>query len=243
MIEQIVETFRAKLANRRVDVNIPAGRSVKIHPNDDAEPAVKTEGGIGLAFYIEYRAADGELSKRRISCKRFEPATNTVLAYCYERRAARRFRVDRILLIVVPETGEVLDREGWLDQLGGEGLHRRDERLTRLLTVLVFLMRCDRHEHPAEAEVIERAVTSFALRFDGDDAMIEGGVALAKQLAPDADDVAMAIRWIDKREERGRLARLVLPFIDQVIVADGAIASEEAYFGGLLKDAFRGMSA
>lgn len=242
MFDTVIERFRAKFGARRIVPVVPGGRAIQLPADDDAELASEASGdrGMAYAYFITYRSAAGEISNRRIAPRRYEPATQTVLAWCFERQSPRRFRIDRIETVVDVGTGEVIETEGWIGLLRG-GVAQHDERLRRIVTILVYLMRCDREVHPMEVEVIDAAAASFALRFDGTDELVGAARTLARGLVPDGEDVARAIQWIHRHDDRARIARLMLPFIDQVIMADGRIASEEAYCGGLLKDGFAAM--
>lgn len=241
MIERILGVLQSKLTGRRVEPAArPDQKSVVAANEPDELSSDRTAGDVGvipLALFIEYLDASGKASQRRIACKCYEPATETLLAHCFERRARRRFKMARIRSAVCVATGEVYDVSTLGAGLLAGGLGVRDERLDRILTVLVFMMRCDRQVHPREVEVIEDACGRFALRFDGDDSVVARGIEMAAQIAPDGDDLVKSIEWISKREDGPQLVRLLVPLVDQVIMADGKIASEEAYFGGLVKDA------
>jgi len=60
------------------------------------EPTPGHEGG--LTFAIEYRAADGNFSRRRITV--IKANDNYISAWCHERKAFRTFRTDRIVCII-----------------------------------------------------------------------------------------------------------------------------------------------
>jgi len=230
-----------KLKGRRVVPPVPPGR-VAMVPRDDAVEHGESSGpGMARALFIEYRDAKGQVSNRRIACKRFEPATDTVLAWCFERKAYRRFKLAGILTAACPETGEVYPLPMALAMLRGEAPARHDERLVCFVTLLVFIMDCDREAHALEMEAIDDAVAIYALRFDGDDAMIAEGRELAETLAPDSDDFVEALEWMARQPDRERLARLIDRQVENVIVADQRIASEEAYFGGILRAALQAM--
>lgn len=242
-VEELLDRLLLKLSGRRVVPPSPQGSAPSV-PSDDATEAAESSGeGVPLALFIEYRDSKGQVSHRRIACKRYEPANATLLAYCFERRAYRRFRVDRIVTCACPRTGEIFALAEVVSGLAAGGLPFRDDRLGRVLTVLIFLMQCDREEHPIEREVIEDAAGTFALRFDGDDEMVAEGLRVANRMAPDAEDFVGSLRWIAARPERAKLARLVKQYAERVIVADGRITSEEAYFGGVLGDALQRMMA
>lgn len=57
----------------------------------------------GLTFMIEYAAADGEISRRRImlrSISQRDDGRIYLQAYCLERRAIRAFRLDRVIRVI-----------------------------------------------------------------------------------------------------------------------------------------------
>lgn len=242
-LEALLSKMAGKLAGRRVVPPLPQGRSARIADDDRSEdlPADQAGGENSTALFIHYKDSKGQVSQRRIVCKAYEDDNGCIRAFCLERRAPRRFRVDRIIEAASIDTGEVYETSVLLALLR-HGVIVTDERLRRVMTILTFLMRCDEETHPLEIEVIEQAATSFALRFDGSEETIAEGVRYARSLAPDADDFIRAIRWIAKRADSAQLVRLIAPMAERVIVADGRIKSEEAYFGGLLKDALAEIS-
>lgn len=237
MIDQKLEDLLRKAGSRRVNVPLPKGRLSSLPEADEVLPAdIGEVEAIPLGLFIVYVDSKGARSERRIACRRYEPASGTIFAWCFERQTVRRFKVQQIEDIVCAATGEVFDRAQLIEGLQASGLRSRDERLARLLTVLVFLMRCDREVHPLEVEVIEAAATAFALRFDGDDSVVEEGMRFARRLAPDGEDLVRSLRWLAARPERQVLARMLGPLAERIIVADGRITSDEAWFGGIVSD-------
>lgn len=238
-----LEWLRTKLGHRRVVPPLPNGAAARLPAEDDIESDL--EGGaesVPLALYIAYIDAKGQPSERRIVCKKFDITNRSILAFCLERRAYRRFKVDRITACICSRTGEILEINDLFDRATA-GIDGQYERLAHFLSVLIFLMQCDREAHPLEMEVIGEAANSYALRFDGDDSTVAFGCQLAARLAPDTDDMIRSLEWINRRPDRVALARTLNPFVERVIVADGRITSEEALFGGYVRDALRQITA
>ncbi|BEV02227.1 hypothetical protein [Novosphingobium olei] len=199
-------------------------------------PPINEFAGAPLGLFIVYRDSSGKVSQRRITCKRFEPERGNLHAVCHERKALRCFKLSRIEECVIASTGEVVEAASIISYLP-EGGPIRDRRLAQILTLLVFIMKCDGRAHPSERDEIESAAGSYALRFDRDEAIVAQAVRTAAMLAPDFEDAVAALRFMEQDEAGARLARLVRPFVDRVIAADGVVASQEAYFGGVIGDA------
>lgn len=249
MIETILVTLKSKFGGRQVEPRVPTGRSAVVASEDEMDlvapvgaPPEGIEPPAPLAVFIEYRDSKGSVSQRRIKCKSFDAGRGTLDAYCFERRAARRFRIDRIATVIDVESGEVLEIATFLEGLGAGGVALKDERLARILTIMVFMMRCDREVHPMEREVIEDVAASFALRFDGDDATVNAALNAAFRLAPDHNDLINALQWIGRHKDGLKMIRLLAPQIERIVVADGKITSEEAHYGGLVLDAMKQIS-
>jgi uncharacterized tellurite resistance protein B-like protein len=239
VVDRLSEKLRGiygAVAGKRVVPSVPPGRTAKL-AGDEARVAAPRPGApSAFSFFIHYRSDEGEHSFRRIVCRRVDLWPSPCIgAYCLERKAFRRFRLDRIEEAVALETGEVLDVGALIDDLRRRGLPVSDPRLARTLKVLSFLMRCDSEDHPLERTAIENAVTSFALRFDGDDDMVREGVSLAGSLAPDARDFTRALGWVARSGGRD-VARFLLSHAAAVIDADGRHTEEEVRYGAEVGD-------
>lgn len=242
MLGEMLTGLRNRFGSRQVDVLQPAGHfAIVLEEVIEEQPEDAVPLALPLALFIEYQDAKGATSRRRIACKSYDVARDTIKAYCFERKSPRAFKVDRIREAVAVDTGEVLPLELVVQQLRGSALPVHDERLARVLTVLVFLMRCDGHVHGLEREVIEDAATAFAMRFDGNDETVERALVASLRTAPDVDDLILALQWIAARPECLALVRLLVPLVDRVVTADGQVTSEEAYFGGVVLDALKAM--
>lgn len=75
-------------------------------PASSDVPRVLPEG----QYLMTYRDASGEISEREIRPKRVERRGDHLylVSYCLKARAPRTFRVDRILLLIDSDTGEIL---------------------------------------------------------------------------------------------------------------------------------------
>lgn len=233
-----IARLRGAVAGRRVIPPAPDGCVARVAERDDdasmravACELVDQRGRVsGLGLYIEYSDADGVVTERRVSCRRLEAADAFYLfAWCHERGAPRRFRVDRILQAIDVTTGECYPVASLFARLAEHGLPVVDVRLQKLLIILTFLMRCDGVAHPAEQEVLERAVAGYVLRFGGDDAAYDAAMRLAASLAPDERDFMQAMKVAACQGDAGYLARFILPYMAMMVDADDRHSPEEVY--------------
>lgn len=150
-------------------------------PNSDAEeradptPAERSTIAdlIGATFAIEYVDAAGAFSRRRITLRSIERAYGDLLfhAWCHERQAPRKFYGARMQSVIDLRTGEVhKPPSSFLCQIApiagatndgsaGEPRPRRRELPAAGKigsNVLVFIARCDGHEHEQETQVINK---------------------------------------------------------------------------------------
>lgn len=230
---EMFEGIASLVAGKRVVPPVPPGRAVVIDGEDDPADSDQRDETASLALFIEYRDAKGAVSARRIVCRSYDQGRDIITAWCFEREAMRQFRIDRIATAACTETGEVYDLGALAAMLRAGGLPVRDSGLNLVLRFLTFLMRCDGVHH-SEREALERAITSYALRFDGDDEMVEQALRQARTMAPDERDFLNALYSIGKRPDRARLARFIRQHARAVIDADGVISAEEARFGAEL---------
>lgn len=238
------------LAGKAVQPPVPSGRMVSV-PDDelDDEPdhleahAKSEEVPFPGALFIEYRDSKGQLSQRRIICREYDASTRLLRAVCQERKALRSFRVDRIELACCTVTGEVFEIEEVLTHLLSRGVGALDGRLRRVVLVLVYLMRCDRDVADEELEVLERAITSFALRFAGDDATVADGLRMANLAAPTDKDFLKALQWVSRHPERRKLAAFIRQWAHEMVVADGVLAFEEHVAGRAIDEALQALEA
>jgi hypothetical protein len=209
-------------------------------------PEIETISGVALI--LDYSDAKGRLSQRLVTCTRIEnnAGIEYLRAFCHKREAIRAFRIDRILSVFDPATGECLNPvKGYFDRFStavetdspygwGLGVQRRAD-LVALLNALVFIARCDREFHPFEFSTIEDFVTKFWLRMEirGEPAC-DAIAAYVERLAPDAETFWVAMHRIAKEQ---RLERLLKEGARGVIEADGRQTPEEFFWGSKI-DAF-----
>jgi hypothetical protein len=227
------ESLSALVAGKRVVPPVPQGRAVNLSGEDQPASSLDRDETTSLALFIQYCDAKGVVSSRRIVCRSYDVATDTITAFCFERGALREFKIERVIEAVCTQSGEVYDLTVLTQALKRNGLPVRDGRLNLVLRFLTFLMRCD-GVHPAEEEMLEHAITSYALRFDGDDALVEQALRQARTMAPDDRDFLNALYSIGKRSDRANLAKFIRLQARRVIEADGRISAEEARLGAEL---------
>lgn len=214
------------IRGKRVVPSVPQGHAASVGSEPEQRVSPRRDGSSGLALFIRYEDGSGEISQRRIRCASFDPGHDALNAYCFEREAPRQFRLDRISEAICTETGEVIALARLLESLRARGMPMDDPRLARMLCILVFVMRCD-GVNQREIEALEQAVTSFALRFDGCDEMVEQGNLLSGTLAPDSRDFMRAVNWLHWRKDGAELARFLKMQLRQMIDADGQHSAEE----------------
>lgn len=203
----------------------------------------------GLALVIEYENSKKEKSQRVVTCRQLtvEAKKEYLKAYCHHRKAIRTFRLDRVIDIFDPLTGESLSpvqaffSQYSPDKITKSGLswgmsvaQRAD--LIALLNALVFLARCDREFHPAEHRCLEEALTNFWLRMEiSGDPDFEDILRYCERLSPDGETFWIALsRFREEPVLEGifkRHARLL-------IEADGIIRQEEAYWSFEIEEFF-----
>lgn len=221
------------LKDRRVTPPIPSKRRPYTPRNEEVSLRPTRDHSSGWAGYIVYTDAKGEMSERRIVVKRIEGygRAETVFAWCCERSAYRRFLIGKISELVDVETGEVLDPQAHFNQLANEGaIGTTDKSLADLVTILVFLARCDGEAHPVEMDVIEDAVLTHIQRFGGEPKLAQKTARSARKLAPDADDFLAALMRVQKHPNRSALANIILNAASDVMAADGRMAAEEIHW-------------
>ncbi len=221
----------------------------RVFPDDDGESgfAEACEAGTDLGtisgrnLIIEYEDSKGQLTQRVISCRQMtnQGGTAYLKAFCHHRSAIRTFRLDRILDLFDPITGETLspvqaffaqfatDLETASGLTWGLSVGRKAD-LIALINALVFLARCDKEYHPKEREALERAITAFWLRLELDgDPDCEAILSHADRLSPDSELFWTAVQRISEDE---RLEQIFRRSMQELIVADGVIKPEEHHY-------------
>ncbi|WP_156521719.1 WYL domain-containing protein [Croceicoccus pelagius] len=201
----------------------------------------------GLSLIIEYEDAAGKTSQRVITCRQLQVRADKsyVQAYCHHRRAHRSFRLDRVIEIFDPRTGETLSPVDAFfaqfdpNKVTKSGLSwglsvRQRADLVSLLNALVFLARCDRDFHPAEVESIEATVVKFWLEREiAEDCEIEDILDYAERLAPSGEIFWAALHKFKTDES---LKRIFKTAAMQLIAADDVIQKEETYWAIEIED-------
>lgn len=195
----------------------------------------------GLSLIIEYENAKALRSQRVITCKQFsvEADVRYLKAYCHHRRAIRTFRIDRIIDVFDPISGECLSPvQGFFarytpDKVARSGLSwglsvDRRADLIALLNALVFLARCDREFHAMERACLERALSSFWLRLEiAGDPDFDDILAYSDRLSPDGETFWLAMHRI---KENTIIATIFKRLAQMLIEADGLVRKEEVYW-------------
>lgn len=198
------------------------------------------------AGYVRYIDSKGDLSERRVVCRAIEGygRAETVLGWCCERKAPRRFRVDRMQELVCLETGEVLDPISHFEQLRLFGaLKVQDKALADFGRVLAFMARCDGEMHPLEAASIDGALERYVVRFGGDDRMLEDATRNIRKIAPDGDDFVGSLGRLQRHPDARQIGRLMLDCVGQVTDADGVLQRQEIEWIDVVRDALKVMAA
>lgn len=195
----------------------------------------------GLSLIIEYKDSKGAVTQRVITCKQLQvrASRDYVSAFCHHRHGIRSFRVDRIIEIFDPLTGESLSPvQAFFAQFSPDKVTRsglswnlpvsKRSDLIALLNTLVFLARCDKDFHPAEKQSIEEAVTRFWLRFEiAADCDLDDITSYARRLAPDGEEFWIGMHRMREEPILGGVFRQAARLL---IEADGIIRPEEAYW-------------
>ncbi|MGB3721295.1 MAG: hypothetical protein WA979_00570 [Pacificimonas sp.] len=216
----------------KVTPPVPSGHSPKIPANELIETIsdYSLDDASGWATYIIYKNAKGEISERRISCRKLSGYGNPELvgAICHETSSYRTFRIDRIIDLIDLRTGEVGDPHAHFLSLWTNGVFKtEDKTLSELAKLLVFLARCDGDFHPLEDAAIEDAIARYCIRFGGNDNVIETVMTDCRALAPCEDTFRRSILKLSENQKCDKLARLVLDSMNHVMDADGQQNSDE----------------
>ena len=215
----------------RVTPKAPKARKAKIGKEEFEQVAVPVrDHSSGWAGHISYVDAKGEHSERLIVVKRIEGYghAETIFAWCCTREANRRFLVKGIKELYCAETGEILNPKKHFDLLASEGaIGTTDKSLADLITILVFLARCDGEFHPLEMESIDGAIEQHMIYFGGDRKSSRKAALNARKLAPDNVDVMNAIHRLGTHPQSALLAGIILDAAAHVVAADGVITDAE----------------
>ncbi|ABC63536.1 WYL domain-containing protein [Erythrobacter litoralis] len=210
--------------------------------NEESSDAVDELGSLsGLGLVIEYENSKGEKSQRVITCRQLsvEAEKHYLKAYCHHRKALRTFRLDRVVDIFDPTTGESLSPvQAFFAQYSPDKVTRsglswgmsvgRRADLIAVLNALVFLARCDREFHPSEMSCLEKALTNFWIRLEvPGDPDFDDILAYSRRLSPDGETFWLALH---RFKEDSILESVFRRHAQMLIEADGVIREEEAYW-------------
>jgi hypothetical protein len=237
----------------RLDDDPP--RHARIEPTltaADAEPAPALAPGDAVELdplhaMIEYEAADGDVTRRRVTFNRLRPNRDgdwIAEAWCHERRAPRRFRLDGITAFF-SDDGEVVEPEAWWRAAGvvlpEVGPPRFDARALRDalrpgLSLLVSLARADGRLCEAEIGAIQAWAEAEA--FARDLPMTCEISDRLGELVPAMRPTAEALPGHFARIVQGGDAaiRRLHRAVREVSRADGRIPDSEVAFAAMLED-------
>ena len=222
----------------------PVGRTPSATAIESDHSIGLRDGSSSWSLFISYEDASGQLSERRITCKRIERALGggvTLGAYCHERLAPRAFRIDRIRELVDLSTGEVCDPQEHVDRLLLNGLPIVDRGMATFSKMLVFITLCDGDGHASEWDQVEQSLGTYALRFGGDDDSYEQALKAVRGLSPDARDFTNCMGTLLRTPAtmRRQVARLAIDSCAKIVDADGRHAAEEVHWGSAIGSALK----
>ncbi|SMF70667.1 hypothetical protein [Allosphingosinicella indica] len=232
-------------ADKRVVPPVPPSRrSTRPRSDEAALKDLSRSKASSWSAFIQYTDRTGQESCRRITATKIwrQVGGNLVIgAFCHEAGAYREFRPDRMREMVDCQTGECLDPIATTEGLKRSGLPFTDRGMEALAKILVFMTRCDGHAHPLEYESIDRALTSYALRCDGETEDVELALATSHRLAPDGTDFALALKMVLRSppERRKMVADICGRACGDVVHADGHLHDAELHWGNAVDECLR----
>lgn len=241
-LERLADVVRGKA------VPVPMPDWARITLAEEVEEIIEAKArdqSSSWAGYIRYVDTKGDVSERRIVCRAIEGygRAETVQGWCCERRAPRRFRIDRMQELVCLETGEVLDPLGHFEQLRMFGaLKVTDKSMADFGRVLAFMARCDGEVHPMESQSIETALERYVVRFGGDDRMLETAVTNVRKITPDGDDFIASLGRLEQHPDARQLGRLLLDCVAKVTDADGRLHAREIEWIEVVQETLKAMA-
>ncbi|PTR08903.1 MULTISPECIES: TerB family tellurite resistance protein [unclassified Novosphingobium] len=244
-MDEVLAQVKEATAGRAVPLGLPSWCQPIVLGTEDFIEVQRRGASSSWAGFIQYTDAAGEPSARRIICRSISGygRPETVTAFCYERRAHRTFRIDRIQELVCLETGEVLDPGQHFNQLWLHGaLKVSDKTLTDIGRILVFMARCDGQFHPLESDSIATAMERYIVRFGGDDRTFETACKNINKIAPDSFDFVKALERMRDHPEARSLSRLLLDCVANVTAADGVIDAKEVEWASVVSETLKVMA-
>ncbi len=245
---EILEKFIARgLQKKTEEPRLPPKRTANIHAKgENHEIADDILDDIGTSVFLSYKDEDGKISNRRVSICRVSNSKggNVILScYCYEAKEPRTFRLDRIIEVVDPETGEIIsDHHEILEKFALIARHRLDDpeyATTRALrenrhalNVLVFLGRCDGRLHFSEIDVIFHYLMDVCFEYQIDDEKVRRHI---NRIYPSVDVYLNSVRkvWDQGKDRYSKVVRYACEMID----ADEIVNDDEFKFIQDLKEA------
>jgi len=197
---------------------------------------------VAIAMAIDYVDAEGQESRRRVTVHRVQEQPNDLLlaCYCHERRAPRHFKGSQIRAIFDPDTGQMVDERSAIAEhlsalrslLPGSVAFAGNEPAAAVraaINVLLFLARCDGHEHPEETTVLLDFMDYHAAPPGLDTTAAE---ALLRRLHPDPILFENSLALLERKSPS--MLTMVARSARRLVDADGRIVPEEVEFGRLL---------
>jgi len=171
----------------------------------------------GLVLWLGYADEEEEETERAVRCSRawIRDDRPYLTAWCELRREPRMFRIDRIRVLVDPQTGEILQAMPFFLALG---LAPADPHWLaflaaahRGLVVLAAVATADGHFVSDELEAVYRWADRLADHFqiDLDDKLMDVISRSARLMRPDADAAIEAMHEIVDATERRILVRSI----------------------------------
>lgn len=187
----------------------------------------------GLVLWLVYRDEDDAESERPVRCRRawLRGDRGYLSGYCELRREPRLFRLDRIAMMVDPETGEVFETFAYFEALGVHAAAREWldflAGLRRGVVVLAALGSADGHLVSDEVEAILRWADRLADFYGVDfDRRTHRAVEQTARLArPSPEEAFTALAEI---RERPSESRLILRAARDLVASDDQVTIEEA---------------
>lgn len=249
MLEEVVQSLIRRGEFQPAPPPVPNNIKIEVPSQDDEDEINLSDDRnryeyLGRYLIIQYANAKGENSIRRVIVHHVHcrGETNYLKCYCYERRAPRMFRSDRVIKIFDFSTGEIVDEKDEiitrLELLITESENLSPTRTAILknrlqILILMFLARCDGF-HPAEEDVL-LSYLDYECGPPGVDED-EAREALSN-LYPDEESYLGAVYCLSETnpDELIKVARSARRLID----ADGAVSESEALFATQLDAALK----
>lgn len=214
----------------------PAWAIANIPGGEEAIVVAERDPSSSWAGYMRYVDTHGEVSERRIVCRAIEGygRAETIAAYCCERKASRRFRIDRIEELICLDSGEVIDPMPHFELLRLHGaLKVLDKPLSDIGRVLIFMAKCDGEVHPLEIDAVHYGMERYVLRYGGDDEDLARAIKNVSKIAPDGEDLVKSLERVARHPESKQVSRLILECIGKVTMADGKVHADELEWGAI----------